>query len=81
MLNDRCAHVYDVFRWVTQKQYFLACDVCKQGWKLDTKQVENDLKANPIPFGDRYGWIALLVIVALLIGLAQFDKLHERTRR
>jgi hypothetical protein len=76
MLQYRYGHLYYVFRWVTQKQYFLACDVCKRGWKLDTKKVESDLKANPIPFGDRYGWAALLVIVALIAIVAQFSQPH-----
>ncbi|RUL75340.1 DUF3149 domain-containing protein [Dyella choica] len=77
MLQYQYSHLYYVFRWVTKKQYFLACDICKRGWTLDAKKVEADFKQkqkpHPIPFGDRYGWAALLVIVALIGIMAQFS--------
>ncbi|MFK2893043.1 hypothetical protein [Dyella flagellata] len=78
MLQYRYSQLYYVFRWVMQKQYFLACNICKRGWALDAKKVEADLKQkqtpDPNPFGDRYGWATLLVIVALIGVMAQFSR-------
>jgi hypothetical protein len=71
-LQYKYSHLYYVFRWVSEKRYFLACDICHRGWALDANKVEADLKQNPIPFGDRYGWLALIVIIAVLVLVGQF---------
>ncbi len=72
-LQYRFSHVYYIFGWVTEKKYLLACDVCRQGWELQAKEVEASLKENPIPFMKRYGWAFLVGPIAffLLVGLLQ----------
>lgn len=71
-LQYRYAHLY-YLRWVTKKQYHLACDVCLRGWELDAKDVEAKLEKSPIPFMTRYGWTFLVGFAALIFILAAFS--------
>lgn len=73
-LQYKYAHLY-YLRWVTEKKYHLACDVCRRGWELDTKEVEAKFEKNPIPFMTRFGWTFLVGFVALAIIAANFGKL------
>ncbi|SCK23058.1 hypothetical protein PSELUDRAFT_2677 [Vogesella sp. LIG4] len=66
ILQYRYAHLY-YLRWVTEKKYHLACDVCRRGWELNTEEVEAKLEKSPIPFMTRYGWTFLVGFVALVI--------------
>src|SRR5262245_45455898 len=66
LLNYRYAHLY-YLRWVTQKKYHLACDVCHRGWELPAKDIEPTLKANPIPFMTRFGWTFLVGLIAIIV--------------
>jgi hypothetical protein len=68
-LQYEYAHLY-YLRWVTEKKYYLACDICRRGWELDTKEVEAKFEKNPIPFMTRYGWTFLVGFVALVIIVA-----------
>ena len=71
LLQYRYAHIY-YLRWVTEKKYHVACDVCSRGWELNAKEVEPKLEKNPIPFMTRFGWIFLvgsLPIIVLIIAL------------
>lgn len=68
-LNYRYAHLY-YLRWVTDKKYHLACDVCRRGWELKAADVEAKLEKNPIPVMTRYGWTILLGIVVFVVLLA-----------
>ncbi|MBS1808749.1 MAG: hypothetical protein JST84_11200 [Acidobacteria bacterium] len=67
ILQYRFAYLYYIFAWVTSKQYFLTCEVCQRGWKLNQKTVEANLEQNPIPFLHRYGWSFLVGLVALFV--------------
>jgi hypothetical protein len=69
LLQYRYAHLY-YLRWVTQKAYYLACEVCQRGAKLDAKSVEAKLQKHPIPFMTRYGWTFLLAVPAMVFLLA-----------
>src|SRR5215467_13164356 len=60
LLQYKYAHLYWLFRWITEKNYLLACDVCRRGWKLNTADVESKLAENPIPFMTRCGWTFLV---------------------
>jgi hypothetical protein len=67
-LNYRYGHIWYLFKWVKEKQYSVACEVCQRGWNVEAKKVEPTLKTPPIPFAHRYGWAFLLGLVALLGG-------------
>ncbi|MEN3812795.1 hypothetical protein ABH309_24830 [Chromobacterium piscinae] len=69
LLQYRFAHLY-YLRWVTEKKYHLACDICHRGWVLSVDDVESKLEKNPIPFMTRFGWTFLLGGVALIVLLA-----------
>jgi hypothetical protein len=71
LLHYRYSHLY-YLRWVTKKQYVLACNVCQRGWELDAASVESKLEKVPIPFMTRYGWVFLLgtagvIVIAVLV--------------
>jgi hypothetical protein len=69
LLQYRYAHLY-YLRWVTEKKYHLACDICRRGWELKSADVEQKLEKNPIPFMTRYGWAFLVGGIAMLILIA-----------
>ena len=69
LLQYRYGHLY-YLRWVTQKTYHLACDVCRRGWALKAADVEAKLEKNPIPFMTRYGWTILVGLVGIVVVLA-----------
>lgn len=69
LLQYRYAHLY-YLRWVTEKHYHLACDVCRRGWELKTADVEQKLEKNPIPFMTRYGWAFLVGGIAVVVLMA-----------
>ena len=66
ILQYKYAHLY-YLRWVTEKKYHLACDVCHRGWELKAEDVEAKLEKNPIPFMTRYGWAFLVGIVGVFV--------------
>jgi hypothetical protein len=68
-LQYRYAHLY-YLKWVTKKEYLLACDVCRRGWGLKSDEVEAKLEKNPIPFMTRYGWTFLVGGLALVFLIA-----------
>jgi hypothetical protein len=59
-------HVY-YLRWVKERKYHLACDICRRGWELDPKETEAKLEKNPIPFMTRFGWTFLVGIISILL--------------
>jgi hypothetical protein len=65
-LQYRYAHLY-YLRWVTEKKYHLACEVCRRGWELKASDVEQNLEKSPIPFMTKYGWTFLVGGIALLV--------------
>ncbi|EKS70347.1 MULTISPECIES: hypothetical protein [unclassified Caballeronia] len=64
-ITYRYFHLYFLFGAVTDKRYSIACDVCHRGWELESKEVESQLKTNPIPFMFRYGIAMLIGAVAV----------------
>jgi len=76
-LNYRWSHLY-YFRWVTKKEYMLACDVCRRGWELKAKEIESKLRKHPIPFMTRFGWaIPVGIIGALMLWGLVLDLIHK----
>jgi hypothetical protein len=71
VLQYRYGHIWYLFKWVSERKYVLQCDVCHHGWQVDTKQVESNLKTNPIPFATRYGlaFLAGVIGIAVLAGV------------
>jgi hypothetical protein len=72
-LQYRYAHLY-YLRWVTEKKYHLACDVCRRGWELAANDVEPKLSKHPIPFMTRFGWAFLVGGIVLIVLFANLSK-------
>jgi len=60
-------HLYWVFKCVTQKKYWAACNVCNRGYELESSKVEQTLEKSPIPLTHRYGLAVLGVLVAVVV--------------
>ena len=72
-LQYRYAHLY-YLRWVTEKKYHFACDICRRGLELKAADVELKLEKNPIPFMTRFGWAFLAGTIALIVLFANVIK-------
>ena len=79
-LQYKVHHIWYLFKWVTQKQYMLVCDVCHRGTKLEAKQVEPKLTRHPIPFLSRYGWTFLAGLIAVVVAFSSFEGQQRDTR-
>jgi hypothetical protein len=55
-------HVWYIFGWLRSRKYYLLCDVCNRGKKLDRREYEQGIGKLPIPFMQRYGRLLLPVI-------------------
>jgi hypothetical protein len=66
ILQYKISHIWYVFKWVSEKQYALVCDVCQRGEKLVTQTVEAKLGKPKIPSTSGR---ALMVVVASVAGL------------
>ena len=53
----RYGHIFwfPLFKWGTK--YYLTCDVCEHGVKLEKDVIKPYLVSNPIPWLHRRGWI------------------------
>jgi hypothetical protein len=69
VIQYRYAHLFWL-RWVTHKQYLLACSVCHRGERVDSKEVEAKLDRHPIPFMTRYGWTFLAAFFLIFVCMA-----------
>jgi hypothetical protein len=79
-LQYKVHHIWYLFKWVTQKQYMLVCDVCQRGAKLEAKEVEPKLARHPVPFLSRYGWTFLAALVVVVIAFSSLEG-HQRDTR
>ena len=70
LLVYRCFYLYWIFKRVTEKHYWLSCEVCENGWELESQPVERSLDKSPIPVWDRYGLAAFGVVVTAFVGIA-----------
>jgi hypothetical protein len=65
VLRYRYWHLYWIFALVTQKKYLLVCEICQRGWELPSRTVEEAIGRVPIPFMRRYGFVALVLVIAV----------------
>lgn len=79
-LQYKVHHIWYLFRWVSAKQYMLACDICHRGAKLDAKDVEAKLQKNPIPFGSRFGWVFLVGLIVVIVAFGAVEGQQRDTR-
>jgi hypothetical protein len=66
MLQYKVSHLWYVFKWVTEKQYAVVCDVCQRGEKLATQAVEAKLGKPRIPTTKSRAWIFVVVVLACM---------------
>jgi hypothetical protein len=62
-------HVWYVFGYLRWRKYFLLCDICNRGQKLDRREYEQTIGKVPIPFMRRYGCLLLPLLPVLLLGV------------
>lgn len=65
-LKYEYGHFYHLFGFVMSKQYQLVCPVCTHGWLLNARAAEALIGRNPIPFYQRFGWLVLLALIAVV---------------
>ena len=70
MLQYKVSHVWYVFKWVSEKQYAIVCEVCQRGEKLATQAVEAKFGKPRIPAAKSRAWIAVVVVLACMFGYA-----------
>lgn len=70
MLQYKVSHFWYVFKWVSDKQYAVVCDVCHRGEKLVTQAVEAKFGKPRIPAAKSRAWIAVVVVLACMFGYA-----------
>jgi len=63
---DHLYHVFGILRW---RKYFLLCDVCRRGERLDRRDYERQLGRVPIHFMSRYGCLMLPLVYLGVVGI------------
>ena len=59
------AHLYYIFGFASKSdEYWLACTVCKHGWRIEAEKAKPFIQKNPIPFLYRWG---LLIGISVLV--------------
>lgn len=66
MLQYKVSHVWYVFKWVSDKQYAVVCDVCRRGEKLVTQAVEAKLGKPRIPATKSRAWMFVVAVLACM---------------
>jgi len=74
IMRYRYFGLFWIFNTITEKKYYLLCDVCNRGWELENKRVEKTLKSVPIPWMNRYG---ILVLLGIPVGLLAVGALSD----
>lgn len=70
MLQYKVRHVWYVFKWVSDKQYAMVCDVCHRGEKLATQAVEATLGSPRIPTASSRAWMAAVAVFVCVVAYA-----------
>jgi hypothetical protein len=70
MLQYKVSHLWYVFKWLSDKQYGLVCEVCNRGDKLATQAVEAKLGKPKIPASSSKAWIFVVAVLAGMVILA-----------
>jgi hypothetical protein len=66
MLQYKVSHLWYVFKWVSEKQYAVLCDVCQRGEKLATQAVETKLGKPKIPTTSSQAGIFAVAVLACM---------------
>ena len=61
------AHLNFLAGWVTSREYYVVCEICNRGEKMDRASVESTLDRVPIPFMKRHGFLLCLVLTGVFI--------------
>ncbi|MBK0394881.1 hypothetical protein [Ramlibacter algicola] len=67
VLQYKVSHLWYVFKWLSDKQYGLVCEVCNRGEKLATQAVEAKLGKPKIPASSSKAWIFVVAGIACMI--------------
>ena len=73
MLQYKVSHVWYVFKWVSDKQYAMLCDVCHRGEKLVTQAVEAKLGKPRIPAASSRAWMAVVAVLVCMFAYAAVE--------
>ena len=77
--KNRDFHISLIYRyfaifWITiaswGAKYYYHCNICDRGIEINKKEVSHALTKNPIPWFHRYGWLAIVGVIALVAILA-----------
>jgi hypothetical protein len=80
MLQYKVSHLWYVFKWVSDKQYALVCDVCRRGEKLVTQAVEAKLGKPRIPATSSRAWIPVVAVLVCMFGYAAVQGSRDAER-
>ena len=64
------SHVWYIFKWMSEKQYAVVCDVCHRGEKLATQAVEAKQGKPKIPGTSSRAWIFVVAVLACMVAYA-----------
>ena len=80
MLQYKVSHLWYVFKWVSEKQYAVVCDVCRRGEKLVTQAVEAKLGPPRIPATSSKAWIWVVAVLGCMAVYAAVQGPREAER-
>ena len=80
ILRYKISHLWYVIKWVSEKRYGVACEVCNRGDDLVTQAVEAKLGKPEIPTTRSRAWIAVVAAIACLLVLGLWGR-PERVER
>ena len=82
MLQYKISHLWYVFKWVSEKQYAVVCEVCQRGEKLVTQAVEAKLGKPKLPSTSGRAWIVVVAAFAglIVVGSLESSRQAERTK-
>lgn len=80
MLQYKVSHVWYVFKWVSEKQYAIVCEVCHRGERLVARVVEAQLGKPKIPTTSRRAWMVVAATIACLVVLGSLGASRQAER-
>jgi hypothetical protein len=71
-------HLYYIFGMLRSRKYFLLCDVCSRGERLERREYERQLGRVPIPFMHRFGCLIFpLVVLGVVVVVTMLSRLFN----
>ncbi len=78
-LRYKFSSLEHIFRWVTERQYMLVCEVCHHSILLDAAKAESIVGRNPIPFWNRTGLAFLVIgIIFYITDLVSYQQTNQK---